>query len=260
MTKSSYFFDTQEILDFPSLCACFVGKPLQSPYRSTVPLLSLVQHSQPQWNALLDSWGAPPEARVHFEYPVASPKPGGNASKTDALLLSGSTVWAVEAKWTEPRYECVAQRLSKPEKDGGDPRLTVNGWLRHLQPFATRPLKMEDCADVVYQVLHRAASACAIATARGLRPELVYLHFHPSPLKNSATTTQYVSDLAHLHALMGGPAGFAFRAVELPLEPTAAFESIKGADKHSGATSVRVAEALCHGPLFAFGAPTSKRI
>jgi hypothetical protein len=260
MTKSPYFFDTQEIPDFPSLCACFTGKSLQSPHRSTVPLLSLVRHSQPQWNALLDSWRAPHQARVHFEYCVASPKRGGHASQTDALLVSDSTVWAVEAKWREPRYETVAERLSKPEDDGADPRGTLNGWMRHLQPFTTRTLQIDVFADVVYQVLHRAASACAVATAQKLSPELVYLHFHPFQLKNSATTAQYVSDLAHLHALLGSPAGFVFRVVELPLRPTAAFESIKGSDKHSPATSARVAEALCHEPLFTFGTPTSKRI
>ena len=260
MKKSYYHFKSEAIPDFPSLCARFAGKPLQSPYRSTVPLLSLVQHSQQQWNALLDSWGAPHDAPVHFEYCVNSPKPGGNPSQTDALLMSSSTVWAVEAKWTEPRDKTVAKRLSKPEDDGADPRVTLNGWLRHLQPFAAHPLRIEAFGDVVYQVLHRAASACAVATAKRLRPEMVNLHFHPFQLENSTTTAQYVSDLTHLHILLGSPAGLVFRVVELPLEPTAAFESIKGADKHSPATSARVVEALCQGPLFTFGAPTTKQI
>lgn len=260
MKKSRYHFDTEPIPDFLSLCARFTGQSLQSPYRSTVPLLSLVQHSQPQWNTLLDSWGAPQDATVHFEYCVASPKPGGNPSQTDALIISRPSVWAVEAKWTEPRYETVAKRLSKPEKDGADPRVTLNSWLRHLQPFATRPLQTEAFADVVYQVLHRAASACAVATAQGLRPELVYLHFHPSPCQNSATTAQYISDLADLHDRMGNPTGFVFRVVELPLQPTEAFEKIKDANKKIPATAARVVEALCHGPLFTFGAPTSERI
>ncbi len=233
MKSSRYCFDTEAVPDFAALCKRFAGQHLQSPYRSTVPLLSLVQHSQPQWNSLLDSLAAPADATIHFEYRVASPKPGGNPSQTDALIMSESTVWAVEAKWTEPRYETVAKRLSKPEANGADPRLTLNGWLQHLQPFATRLLQTEDFTEVVYQVLHRAASACAVAVAQRRQPQLVYLHFHPSPLKSSATTHQYVTDLGVLHALLGNPVKLMFVVVEMPLHPTPAFEAIKDLDKQS---------------------------
>ena len=259
MNSSRYCFDTEGVPDFAALCERFAGKPLQSPYRSTVPLLSLVEHSRDQWNALLQSLGAPTDAKVHFEYCVASAKPGGNPSQTDALFTSDSTVWAVEAKWTEPRYETVAKRVSKPESDGADPLVTLNGWLKHLNRFAAQPLQAKDVSDVVYQVLHRAASACAVATANGGVPYLVYLHFHPSPLKNSATTSQYTSDLWDLHALLGSPANVKFAVVEMPIQPTSAFESIKDLDKGSRASSVQVLKALRDGPLFIFGTPIIAR-
>ena len=258
--NSRYCFDTEAVPDFVALCEQFTGKPLQSPYRSTIPLLSLVEHSRPQWDALLESWGAPANATIHFEYCVASAKPGGNPSQTDALLMSDSTVWAIEAKWTEPRYELVSKRLSRQESDGASPQLTVNGWLEHLHPFAARPLQVADVTDVVYQVLHRAASACAVATAHSCAPHLIYLHFHPSPLKSSATTGQYISDLGRLHALLGNPATVRFAVVEIPLRPTRAFELIKDLDKRSRATSAQVSEALRHGPLFTFGTPTTTPI
>ena len=260
MISLRYCFDTEPMADFPALCAQFAGKPLQSPFRSTVPLLSLIEHSRQQWNALLDSLGEPPDGVVHFEYRVPSPKPRGNPSQTDALIISDSTILAVEAKWTEPRYETVAKRLSKPESDGADPRLTVNGWLQHLQPFAASRLDVEDVKDVVYQVLHRAASACAVATTSRCRPLLMYLHFHPSPLQNSATTDQYISDLRQLNELLGHPAKLKFVVAEIPLAPTLAFESLKDLDKRSQATSALVIEALCHGPLFTFGTPIITRI
>lgn len=260
MKLSRYCFDIEAMPDFAALCERFKGKPLQSPYRSTVPLLSLVEHSQPQWNSLMDSFGVPVDTTIHFEYRVASPKLGGNPSQTDALLMSESTVLAVEAKWTEPRYETVAKRLSKPEADGADPCVTVNGWLRHLQSFAAHRLQLEDFTDVVYQVLHRAASACAVATAPRRLVQLVYLHFHPSPLKTSATTAQYVSDLGRLHTMLGSPAEITFVVVEMPLRSTPAFEAIKDLDKRDPATSVRVLEALRRGPLFIFDTPTIKRI
>jgi hypothetical protein len=198
--------------------------------------------------------------RTDLEYGVPSPKHGGNPSQTDAMVISDKVVMAVEAKWTEPRYETVAKRLSKLEADGADPRVTLNGWLQHLQPFATHRLQTGDFTDIVYQVLHRAASACAMATAHRCQPRLVYLHFYPSPLKNSATTDQYISDLGHLHTLLGSPAEVEFTVVEMRLHPTAAFEIIKNLNKRSPATSGQVSEALCSGPLFAFASPTAKRI
>jgi hypothetical protein len=257
---TDFCFDTEPVEGIEELCNRMTGKALQSPHRSTVPLLSLVEQSRPEWDSLLKSLGAPPGGTIYFEYRVASPKPGGNPSQTDALLMSDSTVWAVEAKWTEPRYETVAKRIGKPESDGADPRMTVNGWLKYLQPFATRELHLDDFLGVVYQVLHRAASACAVATAHQRLPELVYLHFHPSTSPSSATTTQYISDLRHLHALLGNPAGVKFRVVEMSLKPTDAFVAIQDLDKKAKESSARVKAALCGTPLFTFGNPIITQI
>ncbi len=273
MNSSRYCFDTEAVPDFTALCGKFASNAFQSPYRSTVPLLSLAEHSRQDWNALLESWGAPTDATVHVEYCVPSANSGGNPSQTDALLISDSAVWAVEAKWTEPRYQTVAkrltqqpryktmaERLSRREADLAEAKVTVNGWLEHLNRLAARALQLEDVSDVVYQVLHRAASACAIATENDCVPHLIYLHFHPSPLKNSATTGQYISDLGQLHALLGGPTNVKFTVVEMPIQATSAFESIKDLDKSSPATSAQVTKALRQGALFTFGTPTTTRI
>jgi len=251
-----YCFDTDPIADFGKLCERMSGKPLQSPYRSTVPLLSLVEHSQRDWRALLTRLGAPPDGMIHFEYRVPSPKANGNPSQTDALILSESKVWGIEAKWTEPRYETVARRIRKPEADGADPRKTVEGWLRYLQPYASRALHVDDCANAVYQTVHRAASACAVATGKKLQPELVYLHFHPSPLRSTATTERYVADLRYLRSLLGPTSGLGFTVVEMTLEPTAAFREIQGLDKRLRSSADKVSAALCRGPLFEFQAPS----
>jgi len=153
----------------------------------------------------------------------------------------------------------VAKRISKPESDGADPRTTVDGWLKYLQPFTTRDLRVDDFLDVVYQVLHRAASACAVATDLQLSPHLVYLHFHPSPLESSATTDQYVSDLQHLYALLGNPSTLKITVVEMPLKPTAEFDAIKGLDKRDPGSAAVVKAALCKEPLFTFGSPIITR-
>jgi len=258
MNASRYCFDTVPVPNFAALCTRFAGWPLRSPYRSTIPLLALVERGRSHWMSLLESMGAPTDGTVHFEYCVPSPKAGGNASQTDALLMSDSAVWAIEAKWTEPRYATVAKRLAKRESDGADSRHTLKGWLRHFQPFVTHPLHVNDFKNVVYQVLHRAASACAVATAKGCKPHLIYLHFAPSPLRSSATSDQYVDDLRHLHSLLGRPADLKFSVVDMPIQTTSAFDRIKDLDKRSRATSALVSDALLEGPLFTFGDPVIK--
>jgi hypothetical protein len=231
MKQTQYAYDRETLADFAALCQQFTGKSLQSPFRSTVPLLSLVRHSQSAWRKLMVTLGAPADATVFFEYKVKSPKPRGRASQSDALVLSDSTVWAFEAKWTEPRDKTVARRLSDPEQDGADPRLTLNGWLARLQPFALRPLHLDDFSTVVYQTLHRAASACTVAAEQNLRPELVYLHFHYSAKKQGASVDEYIQDLRHLHALLGDPPNFKFHVVELMVNPTEAFMRIENLPK-----------------------------
>jgi hypothetical protein len=255
-----YCFDTEVVDDFSDLCRRYSGNALQSPYRSTVPLLSLVEHNRSEWLGILGSLGAPPDARVHFEFCVASPKVGGNPSQTDVLLTSDLMVWAIEAKWTEPRYETIAKRLAKLEADGADPRLTVSGWLMHLQEFANRQLRLEDFGGVVYQMLHRAASACVVAKKQSKEPRLVYFHFSPSPDMRSSSTDQYLADLKLLHGLMGSPIRMGFIVVEIPMQPTSAFEAIKSLNKRSPASSIAVVEALRRGPLFEFLKPKIMRI
>lgn len=94
-----YCFDKEPVADFTALCRRLTGKALQSPYRSTVPLLSLVEHSQPDWHALLGDLGAPPDSTVHFEYCVPSPKPGGNPFQTEWLLCGSHSKMASGGFW-----------------------------------------------------------------------------------------------------------------------------------------------------------------
>jgi hypothetical protein len=255
MTEASLFYDKREFREFPALCDNFTGKALQSPYRSTVPLLSLVHHHPAEWHSLLSRLGVSEVTRTHFEYAVASAKLGGNPSQTDAMLFSQSLVCGIEAKWTEPRYESVRARLARPESDGGDPSITVEGWVRHLRPYGHGDLKVDEVEDVVYQVLHRAASIGATATAHRLRPALVYLHFHPSPLKSSATTEGYVEDLRRLRCAMGEATSFAMQVVEMPIEALPAFEAIQNLDKRAPSSAAKVRSAICAAPLFVFGEP-----
>jgi hypothetical protein len=163
---------------------------------------------------------------------------------------------AIEAKWTEPRYETVAKRLTKKNSKGEDPRPFVEGWLELLQPHATKPLHLDDFADCVYQLVHRAASACGA----GKRPHLAYLHFSAPGVRSGASSGQYEKDLAAVHTLLGHPTGFPFFVVDLPIEPTAAFRRIQDLKKGQAATGQQVRAALLADTLFEFGEPQVMRI
>lgn len=247
--------------DFAGLLQRFTGKRLQSPYRSTVPLLDLVEHHRPRWESLLQACGAQGSETVHFEYCVASPKKGGNPSQTDAMVFANGMVLAIETKWTEPAdKQSVVKRIERGETDGTDSRETIAGWLAHMRAFATKELQVDDFANVIYQNIHRASSACAEATKRGCRPEVAYLHFRSSHLpKSAATAEKYICDLRELRHL-ADPPELGFRVVDMPVEPTPSFDAIKDLDRRSPATSALVREALYQRPLFSFGEPRVTRI
>jgi hypothetical protein len=155
------------------------------------------------------------------------------------MVISGESSLAIEAKWTEPRYETVDKWLTK----GSNPhnrRDVLTGWLSLLQKHAIHELRVEDFSDAVYQMVHRAASACAT----GKMPRLAYLVFTPSPDKKTAAISKLLNDLTHLWNLLGNPERFPFYLVEVPLLPTPAFEKIAPLPKGHKETAPPVKAAL----------------
>ncbi len=225
-----------------------------------VPLLNLIRHGGQSWLDLLAMLGEPADTSIHFEYPLPLPRPIGITARTDAVLLSPARVLVLEAKWTEPDDETVAEYLAQTRRTRADPEETVRGWLSSLRPFARRTLKLGDFGGVGCQTLHRAASAGAVAKARGAQPALIHLHFHPSPLTGAQTTRSDVGDLQHLVDLLGWPPDFSMAVVELPLRETTAFRAIRGLKRGTPRTVGPVIAALTAGPLFEFGLPSVCRI
>src|SRR5690348_1440566 len=111
-----YLYNRTPTSDFDQLIAKFGPRSLASPFRSTVPLLSLIRDGSDVLDGLLQSCGVEGEVSLHLEYEVESPGATGNPSQTDLMVLSQVAGIAIEAKWTEPRYETVAARLNR-EKD-----------------------------------------------------------------------------------------------------------------------------------------------
>jgi hypothetical protein len=247
MTESKLFIDRSQVPDLSQLVQSFESMAFGSPFRSTVPLVSLVKDDRPRFQSILSSCGVPADAALHFEFTVPSGVEGANPSHTDVMALSGTVAGAMEAKWTEPRYESVARRLERRRTGDLDQEGVVSAWLDLLKPHARRKLVLADFTEVVYQTLHRAASACALSRA----PRLVYLHFVPSP-RGGVSEKQYLEDLSRLHRLLGEPPDFPFFLVEVTVERTAAFEQIAHLPKRRRATDYAVRSALVAEPLFAF--------
>ena len=194
---------------------------------------------------------------LHLEYTVAPPKGKGIPSHTDLFITSEDTSLAIEVKWTEPRYETVGKWLSQGANLKN--RIEVaNGWLGLLERHATRiPLRLDDFSNAIYQMVHRAASACST----GRKPRLAYMVFKESANAQTDSATTIKTDLAHLRELLGSPCDFPFYLIEVPLEFTADFNWVIDLPKGKSSTASQVCSALfSQAQFFNFGKPQLTKI
>jgi len=196
---------------------------------------------------IITTVGLPSDANLHFEFSVRPLAGRGGPSATDLMVRSGASGLAIEAKWTEARYDTVTKWLQSG-KVVANRQKVLAGWLTLLQPHATCDLESEfgDCA---YQLLHRAASACWQRS----QPQLAYLTFQRGAEKEPNSSHFYRRDLEHLHELLGCPKKFPFHHFQLALNPTSAFDAIKAVPKRRADTPQRIRAALLGAPLFEFG-------
>jgi hypothetical protein len=263
------YYNRTPVDSIESLLSNFKGKTLQSPTRSTVPLLDMTIHAPSNLGSIVERCGAEKESELCFEYEVSSGSKSARPSQTDLMVLGKSAAVAVEAKWTEAAYESIAVRLARRTKlrkndlsaealamDRKHQEAEVGAWLRKLQPLVIEPLTTIGMADVVYQVIHRAASV--ICT--GLSPSLLYLHFHDAEVRSGANASIYKMDLGRLYKMLGRPCGFRFFVATQPIERTAVFRTIEGLSRTQFSTRAAVCEAIKAGPLFNYGAPSLEQV
>jgi len=112
-----------------------------------------------------------PILRCGFE--VAS-IPEARASETDLMITAPAVALAIEAKWSESRYDTVAEWRQKVSRGN----LALDHWLKLIEPFSEAA--SHDVNDLIYQMLHRCASACAAAGTEGTAG-LVYQVFTGGP-------------------------------------------------------------------------------
>src|SRR5207247_11173459 len=102
---------------------------LASPKRSTVPLLDYWREPDLHLRDLWALLGLPrsDHTEMHFEYEVPVQRGRGKSSYTDLMVLSEEVAVAIEAKFTEPRYESVDKWLGPTPT--ANRREGSEGWL-----------------------------------------------------------------------------------------------------------------------------------
>lgn len=247
MSRGTLYFDKVPVEDFESLLGYYGQGQFSSPFRSTVPLLSLVKDGWSVFGDVLLLCDIPENSNLQFEYTQAAGCGRGKASHTDLMLCSGERSVAIEAKWTEPRYETVAEwltsgRAKQPSEEERDPEEKTNceevmaGWHKLLQSRTPGLAPVEEFSNAIYQ-----------------QPQLAYLLFK-SPSESRSDT--YWADLCQLHELLGNPRDFRFHSIEIEVCPSSAFDAIKNLEKGSPETEAAVRSALLQSTLFEFGPPT----
>ena len=233
----------------------FASSQFESPFRSTIPLLSWLKHEPEAVTNLFDKLGIAGDYKCHLEYTVTAPQGKNSNSQTDLMVVGKDFAVAIECKWTEGFDETVEKWSNKGNQDNRS--VVLEGWLELLQGAAGHELMASCFGQVINQMIHRSASACHA----GERPKLAYLLFHPSPDKNTPSSRLVREELAHLWRLLGRPQEFAFLIIEIEMEYTPVFETLAVLPKESQETAAKVKAALSSSEaLFRFGEPVIQRI
>ena len=110
----------------------YPDEEFNSPTRSTIPLLEYWRSPEQRIRELNSALGlpVPPRVQLNFEHTVCPPRGRGNPSHTDLMAISlPDLAIAIEAKWTEQRYQIVGKWLrdSANRKEGAAGLVRVAG-------------------------------------------------------------------------------------------------------------------------------------
>lgn len=170
-------FERRVLAGHAALIDAYSDREFDSPRRSTIPLVEFWRSPEERMRELGSALDldVPASVRLGFEHTVSPPRGRGKASHTDLMVTSSHFVIAIEAKWTEPRYQVVGDWLN-----GSTNRVEVlRGWCDLLQRRTVNPIDADNLTALPYQIVHRAASACHEANA-GSTCWLVYMVFGAS--------------------------------------------------------------------------------
>lgn len=132
-----------------------------SPLRSTVPSVVFWSTPSVRIQQLCDAlgWTAPTSCQIDFEHQVSPFAGEGKPSHTDSMITWRASAVAVEAKFTEGRYETVGQWLG--ENPTVNKRDVLNGWVEKIASVTGHSPVPAELDSITYQALHRVASVCS---------------------------------------------------------------------------------------------------
>lgn len=220
-----------------------------SPKRSTVPLLDYWRHPEQRLRVLEAHLGvkSSDQTELHFEYEVPVQRGRGKSSYTDPMILGDDVAVAIEAKFTEPRYESVETWFGAARTTNrGD---VLEGWIRAIEAGTEAAVDREVVRELPYQLIHRTASVCCLSRRKRV---VVYQVFGDSP------GSYYANDLRRLASAMAPRDRVSFFIVHGAFQPTVAYEQLVtrwNAGKRDIAADVRA--ALVAGPLLEFAEPVA---
>lgn len=229
----------------------------KSPFRSTLPLLDFWRGPERALGALSELFGDCTTVVLEFEHQTCAAG-RGKASHTDLMIRTKTMAVAVEAKSTEPRYQTVRSWLRRStgkqphEKGAKDNRTVVlEGWLRMLPRTPGKQVTVDDVSDLPYQLIHRAAAACA---QEALHCVLAYHVF--GELK-----AHYRNDLTLFSELLGSASRLAVWLCHTPISSDPVHERLANRWRLGERDlSDDVKAALLQGPLFQFARTTCIQI
>jgi hypothetical protein len=225
---------------FAELIRRFPLDSFGSPNRSTLLLLDYWRDPHATASRFLSLFGhGPCDLELHFEYQVAVAKGRGKPSFTDLMIVHPHCAIALEAKYTEPRYESVREWLSLTPS--ANRTAVLEGWFSAIaQKIGKQPDEVL-CRDLPYQLIHRTASACT------LQREETWVVYHVF----GKAATHYADDLIAIASALR-TTQIRFALLSTPVMPTAAHDYVWLAWGRSHAQRGDIRAALLAGPLFAF--------
>lgn len=242
----------REVHSFEELVKRLGSDAFASPRRSTVPLVDYWRFPEQR---LRDCWEQlrvrrPSDTEMHFEHEVPVQRGRGKSSFTDLMILADDVAVAIEAKFTEPRYESVATWL------GGTPTTNrvdvLEGWLCAIEAAAETSISRDAVREIPYQLIHRTASVCCVGRRERL---VVYQVFGDSP------ADYYAEDLGRLAAAIGAPGRIAFVVLGCAYQSTDTYAQLTGRwDSRERDLGDDVREAMLAGPLLEFHQPVAMPI
>ena len=177
-----YYFTSKEST-FEKVLDCFSNTEVHSCKTSSIPLAEFWMPKNKQLiKCIVQKIGISEEeyteAEKIFEYPVYSKngeKKVGKPSMTDLMIRSDRFQIAVEGKFTEDLYETISEWLKNGSENSQKPNV-LKGWLSYIKDYcdSSKWMEADINKNVVYQFLHRTASACYDTE----HPILVYQLFY----------------------------------------------------------------------------------